>query len=810
MALAAGKVWLVGTITPLSGTCPTGAVDQVSYGTTATNCGFHTTATLTNTTAAVRGDSGCAYTGDLSVDFTTRAPAPRNSDSATHLCEALPLGPLDHVTISGPATVTAGNSIQLIAFAQDANNQTVPTATISWSSKDDAIATVDQTGRVTGVAASSTPDSITATAVDNGITKSASVAVTVNTPAIGWIDVSSSSTSFPPGFQTQLFATARVAQNGDTVSATYTFEAVDPAIATIATVKNTGLVTGVAAPADGTTRPGFRITATPVGGGTPYSFVSHSIFIEAPVAAPLSIYAVNDEFGDPTPATTSDPNDLLIARPQYTLSYNESRGTPSWVSYELDARQMVTGQDRCNCFTADPTLPADKQIFTSDYTNGGFDRGHMTRSADRTAGNVDNAITFYLTNVVPQMGDLNQGVWARFENKLADSARAGRAVYIITGPLYSRAKGLTFLKNEGKVAIPDSTWKVALIGPRTGGNPFTRAGVQTWDDLSGLTLLAVNMPNVAGVRNDSADQYFTTVDRIEEATGYDFLSLLATAFQDALEAGDRPPVLTFTSSGTPNEGTALTFDASASTDPDLGRTDLGRTEALAYGWQFSDGTTASGAIVTKAFAQNGSYTAALTVTDAFGWPRSAAQTLTIANVAPGIAPIAGASLIAGETYAATGSFTDPGADTWTASVDYGDGGGPGPLPLTGKTFTLSHAYATAGTFTVTVRVTDQDGGRGSATAAVGVRAPVDAVQDVMSQVRGLAAAGHLPSQSATPFLATLGAALRQMQRDNNTTAIEQLNAFLSQVAAAVQSGRLSADDGQLLRAAVERIAAVLD
>ena len=34
-----------------------------------------------------------------------------------------------------------------------------------------------------------------------------------------------------------------------------------------------------------------------------------------------------------------------------------------------------------------------------------------------------------------------------------------------------------------------------------------------------------------------------------------------------------------------------------------------------------------------------------------------------------------------------------------------------------------------------------------------------------------AAAGHLPSQSVTPFLATLGAALRQMQRDNNTTAI---------------------------------------
>ena len=106
-------------------------------------------------------------------------------------------------------------------------------------------------------------------------------------------------------------------------------------------------------------------------------------------------------------------------------------------------------------------------------------------------------------------------------------------------------------------------------------------------------------------------------------------------------------------------------------------------------------------------------------------------------------------------------------------------------------------------------VADQDGGQGSATAAVGVQTPADAVQDVMGQVRGLAAAGHLPSQSVTPFLATLSAAVRQMQRDNNTAAVEQLNAFLNQVTAAVQSGRLAANEGQLLRAAVERIEAVL-
>src|SRR4029077_9380301 len=153
------------------------------------------------------------------------------------------------------------------------------------------------------------------------------------------------------------------------------------------------------------------------------------------------------------------------------------------VSYELDDRQFGS-EDRCNCFTADPNLPSDKLIYTSDYTNGGFHGGHMTRASDRTAANVDNATTFFLTNVVPQTADLNEGVWAQFENTLADSAQAGRAVYIITGPLYSKSHGLTFVKNEGKIAVPDSTWKIALIGPDPGGVPFTRANVQTLTDLT--------------------------------------------------------------------------------------------------------------------------------------------------------------------------------------------------------------------------------------------------------------------------------------------------------------------------------------
>ena len=69
----------------------------------------------------------------------------------------------------------------------------------------------------------------------------------------------------------------------------------------------------------------------------------------------------------------------------------------------------------------------------------------------------------------------------------------------------------------------------------------------------------------------------------------------------------------------------------------------------------------------------------------------------------------------GGTFTRNGSFVDPGTDTWSATVDYGDGSGVQPLTLSGKTFTLSHVYADddGGLFTVTVTVNDEDGGSGS-------------------------------------------------------------------------------------------------
>ena len=73
-----------------------------------------------------------------------------------------------------------------------------------------------------------------------------------------------------------------------------------------------------------------------------------------------------------------------------------------------------------------------------------------------------------------------------------------------------------------------------------------------------------------------------------------------------------------------------------------------------------------------------------------------------------------ATLPEGSAFTRAGSFSDPGSQTWTARVDYGDGAGLQELKLNAdKTFQLNHVFADNGNFTVTVNVTDGEQELGS-------------------------------------------------------------------------------------------------
>jgi DNA/RNA endonuclease G (NUC1) len=347
----------------------------------------------------------------------------------------------------------------------------------------------------------------------------------------------------PVGFEDQLFGALR-APNDATVPTTFAWEAVTPEIASI----DADGVMHALAPGTAT----FRATAED---GTTATF---SLPMVIATASATALYGNHTEFGVPTDADASD--DFVLTRTEFTSSFNRVRNIPNWVSYNLEATHITAGQDRCDCFTYDPELPADfTRYTTADYTGAGgiagfgIDRGHLARSFDRTSGALDNARTFYFSNIIPQTADNNQGPWANFENFLGSLAQTqNKEVYIIAGASGSAGT----VKNEGLITIPAVTWKVAVIMPRDQG----LANVDSPDDVE---VIAVIMPNVPGIRNVDWHTYITTVNAVEAASGYDVLALLDDRIEAVVEAGMQDEVALveqLVADGTINQGngTSLT------------------------------------------------------------------------------------------------------------------------------------------------------------------------------------------------------------------------------------------------------------
>lgn len=387
---------------------------------------------------------------------------------------------------------------------------------------------------------------------------------------------------------------------GVVVSSTYTWSSSDT---TVATIDQTGNATALKI---GTT----TITATSANNkqGTATLTVK-SISSNA-------VYRNSLEFGTPTDGDASD--DYIITRPQYTISYNKNRNDPNWVAWNLNATQLGSAQ-RSNSFSPDPALPADYyHVVTSDYTGSGYDRGHMSPSGDRTASDADNAVTFYMTNMLPQYHNLNAGPWEDLETYSRTLVTGqNKELYIISGGIFPASPQT--INNAGKVQIPTSTWKIVVV--LNAGQ-----GIGDVHSTKDLQVIAVNMPDSLTVPISAPWQnYTTTVDAIEKATGYNFLSALPDSIQKIVEANDHPPVTTLTAQG----ATTVTARQAITVGGKFSDVD-GKTDGpWSYRFDWHDGSTTNGTTAlyptettlysrSHTYTAPGTYTVTFTVSDKYG------------------------------------------------------------------------------------------------------------------------------------------------------------------------------------------------
>lgn len=266
-------------------------------------------------------------------------------------------------------------------------------------------------------------------------------------------------------------------------------------------------------------------------------------------------------------------------------------------------------------------------------------------------------------------------------NQTAYTVGAGSPIsFTVTGT--DPDPGDTLQMNSG--GLPSGATMTPTL-PRTGSSPLT--STFNWTPAASTTNSAYAVSFTISDQNGLAAQCAVTINVTARPT-------------------NRPPVANAGAAQTVNEGSTVTLDGSASSDPD------GNT--LTYAWQVISATgpaislsSATAVAPTFSATDNGVYVLRLTVDDGHGATSSADVRVTVLNVAPTATATNDGPNYWGVAIAFTGSATDPStADTaagFTGAWTFGDSASAAGM-------TAAHAYATPATYTASFTATDKDGG----------------------------------------------------------------------------------------------------
>ena len=213
-----------------------------------------------------------------------------------------------------------------------------------------------------------------------------------------------------------------------------------------------------------------------------------------------------------TVAVPHGVSDTLVRYSAFDVHFNSERGIANCAAYELVNNELNGTAERGNTFLQDTSVKGCPS--QQDYSGSGMDRGHLVPAGDLKWNPEAMRQSFLMTNICPMAKQLNEGGWAKLEEKVREWVHRDSALLVFAGPVVS--EGDSTLAG-GKVKVPSHYFKVVMA-------PCVRP----------KRAIAFIYPN--GNSGKPLRQYAVSVDEVEQRTGLNFFYLLPQEEQHRLES----------------------------------------------------------------------------------------------------------------------------------------------------------------------------------------------------------------------------------------------------------------------------------
>jgi len=212
---------------------------------------------------------------------------------------------------------------------------------------------------------------------------------------------------------------------------------------------------------------------------------------------PVQACAVHSPYGFAATQRTA----TAICREAYLVAYDAPVKIPVYVAYTLQPKNALGCFPRTNAFVADQSVAGGAR--PDDYAGTGYDKGHAAPDGDLSYSQIVEYESFLMTNMYPQHGSLNRGIWKLLETSVRGWAvQTNQSYTIYVGAFYGA--GDEFIGAKKDIIVPHGYYKIVInnaTGEVAGWSfPHTKPYVNLGNDLTKFRTMISTIQSQAGVQ----------------------------------------------------------------------------------------------------------------------------------------------------------------------------------------------------------------------------------------------------------------------------------------------------------------------